>query len=310
MRCGVAAFDVGWKILNTDLGLNITPPKKVWKSFPSTPSYPFNRCVCVGNGTRGVQYGNHESASSSSACASFIASQCTQPSPPSAEQGWPRCRVARHARFTLRNWLLTNKSIVRPIWISVPRHSKWKTRLQGLLGHLATISWQIGSHLKVRYFIFVNIFKGAIKLFWLRFILLQIALNTLRGSKPSTKLSWVEKLTPFAQKKYTQRKVEKLPKSHAGDGRGANRKISQNRCMNVFCPSPHCLTALFFFIWVWHCLDLVAEGTSCTMCSYSNSTVGSGPEVCVRHRRHVLLASSRTNSRQDIYKIYSHINKL
>ena len=49
-----------------------------------------------------------------------------------------------------------------------------------LLGHLATISWQIGSHLKVRYFIFVNIFKGAIKLFRFRFILLQIALNTLR----------------------------------------------------------------------------------------------------------------------------------
>ena len=171
---------LGWKIPNTGLGLNITPPKKVWKSFPSTPSYPFNRCVCVGNGTRGVQYGNHESASSSSACASFIASQCTQPSPASAEQGWPRCRVARHARFTLRNWLLTNKSIVRPIWISVPRHSKWKTRLQALLGHLATISWQIGSHLKVRYFIFVNIFKGAIKLFRFRFILLQIALNTLR----------------------------------------------------------------------------------------------------------------------------------
>ena len=137
----------GWKIPNTGLGLNITPPKKGWKSFPSTPSYPFNRCVCVGNGTRGVQYGNHESASSSSACASFIASQCTQPSPPSAEQGWPRCRVARHARFTLRNWLLTNKSIVRPIWISVPRHSKWKTRLQALLGHLATIIWEIGSHL-------------------------------------------------------------------------------------------------------------------------------------------------------------------
>ena len=147
MRCVVAVFDVGLKNPKHSLGLNITLPKKVWKSFSSTPSYPFNRCVCVGNGTRGVQYGNHESASSSSACASFIASQCTQPSPASAEQGWPRCRVARHARFTLRNWLLTNKSIVRPIWISVPRHSKWKTRLQALLGHLATIIWEIGSHL-------------------------------------------------------------------------------------------------------------------------------------------------------------------
>ena len=287
----------GWKISNTGLGLNITPPKKVWKSFPSTPSYPFNRCVCVGNGTRGVQYGNHESASSSSACASFIASQCTQPSPPSAEQGWPRCRVARHARFTLRNWLLTNKSIVRPIWISVPRHSKWKTRLQGLLGHLATISWQIGSHLKVRYFIFVNIFKGAIKLFRLRFILLQIALNTLRGSKPSTKLSWVENYLSLRQKLTLREKWKSCQNRMQGMGEAQTGRFRKIVVWMLFCPSPHCLTALFFFIWVWHCLDLLAEGTSCTMCSYSNSTVGSGPEVCVRHRRHVLLASSRTNSR-------------
>ena len=74
-------------------------------------------------------------------------------------------------------------------------------------------------------------------MFRLRFILRQIALNTLRrlevqNHPPNNILSG--KLPLFALKINTQREVEKFLKSLAGDGRGANRKILQNRCMNVF----------------------------------------------------------------------------